>query len=197
MNMNTPRIETERLILRKFTQEDIEALYCILKDEEVNTFLPWFPLKSMAEARAFFEARYAPKYRQARGYQYAICFKDLDAPIGYLGISMEEGHDLGYGLMQEFWHRGIVTEAGSAVLAQAKRDGLPYVTATHDVNNPNSGGVMRKLGMKYRYSYQEQWQPKDILVTFRMYQKNLHTDDAMVYQKYWNESQVHFVEPGL
>ena len=54
MNMNTPRIETERLILRKFTQEDIEALYCILKDEEVNTFLPWFPLKSLAEARAFF-----------------------------------------------------------------------------------------------------------------------------------------------
>ena len=33
---------------------------------------------------------------------------------------MEEGHDLGYGLMQEFWHRGIVTEAGSAVLAQDK-----------------------------------------------------------------------------
>ena len=110
---------------------------------------------------------------------------------------MEEGHDLGYGLMQEFWHRGIVTEAGSAVLAQAKRDGLPYVTATHDVNNPNSGGVMRQIGMKYQYSYEEQWQPKDILVTFRMYQKNLHTDDAMVYQKYWNESQVHFVEPGL
>ena len=70
--MNTPRIETERLILRKFTQGDIEALYRILKDEEVNTFLPWFPLKSLAEARAFFEARYAPKYRQERGYQYAF-----------------------------------------------------------------------------------------------------------------------------
>ena len=37
---NTPVLETERLILRKFTGEDIEALYLLLKDEEVNTFLP-------------------------------------------------------------------------------------------------------------------------------------------------------------
>ena len=32
---------------------------------------------------------------------------------------------------------------------------------------------MRKIGMTYRYSYKEQWQPKNILVTFRMYQLNL------------------------
>ena len=34
--MNTPTLETERLILRKFTEEDINALFLILKDEEVN-----------------------------------------------------------------------------------------------------------------------------------------------------------------
>ena len=51
--MNTPQLETPRLILRKFTGEDIEALYLILKDEEVNTFLPWYPLKSIGEARVF------------------------------------------------------------------------------------------------------------------------------------------------
>lgn len=38
--MNTPTLETERLILRKFTKEDMEALFLILKDEEVNKFLP-------------------------------------------------------------------------------------------------------------------------------------------------------------
>lgn len=50
---NTPQLETERLILRKFTENDIEALYLILRDKEVNTFLPWFPLQSMEEAKAF------------------------------------------------------------------------------------------------------------------------------------------------
>ncbi len=44
---NTPELVTERLILRKFTEEDREALYEILKDEEVNRFLPWFPAASL------------------------------------------------------------------------------------------------------------------------------------------------------
>ena len=39
--MNTPTLETERLILRKFTEQDMEALFLILQDEEVNRFLPW------------------------------------------------------------------------------------------------------------------------------------------------------------
>ena len=48
-NMNTPKLETERLVLRKFTENDIEALYLILMEKEANTFLPWFPAKSMEE----------------------------------------------------------------------------------------------------------------------------------------------------
>ena len=51
--------------------------------------------------------------------------------------------------------------------------------------------------MKYQYSYEEQWQPKDILVTFRMYQLNLDGSEDRVYQKYWNESAVHFVEQDV
>ena len=38
--MNTPTLETERLILRKFTSQDMDALFLILQDEEVNRFLP-------------------------------------------------------------------------------------------------------------------------------------------------------------
>lgn len=56
---------------------------------------------------------------------------------------------------------------------------------------------MQKLGMKYQYSYEEQWQPKDILVVFRMYQLNLDGNDNRVYKKYWNNSAVHFIEKGL
>ena len=64
--------------------------------------------------------------------------------------------------------RGIATEAARAVLEQAKAAGLPFLTATHDRNNPASGRVMEHIGMTYRYSYVEQWQPKDVTVTFRM-----------------------------
>ncbi|HIT54106.1 MAG TPA: GNAT family N-acetyltransferase [Candidatus Fimivicinus intestinavium] len=195
--MNTPTLTTERLILRKFAENDLEALYKILSDEEVNTFLPWFPLKSMEQTRAFYEERYAAKYAQPQAYAYAICLKADNYPIGYIKVDMEEHHDLGYGLRKEFWHQGIVTEACKALIAQVKQDGLPYITATHDRNNPRSGGVMQNVGMKYQYSYEEQWQPKNILVTFRMYQLNLDGNAARVYKKYWDASAVHFVEAGL
>ena len=110
-------METDRLILRQFEENDIDAIYLLLSDEEVNTFLPWFPLKSMAEARAHFTENYAAEYVRPQACAYAICLKEDDYPIGYIKADMDGGHDLGYGLRKEFWHRGIVTEAGKAVTA--------------------------------------------------------------------------------
>ena len=194
---NTPILVTERLILRKFTENDMEALLSIYGNEEVNTYLPWFPLKSLKEAEAFYNEKYAEVYKHHRGYSYAICLKTDNLPIGYIKVGMDQSHDLGYGLRKEFWHQGIVTEAGKAVLVQVNKDGLSYVTATHDVKNPRSGEVMKKLGMNYQYSYEEQWQPKNILVTFRMYQINLDGQYDRVYSEYWDKYEVHFIEKDL
>ena len=100
---------------------------------------------------------------------------------------------MGYALRKEFWGQGIATEACKAVLSQLKEDGLKSITATHDVKNPRSGEVMKRLGMKYQYSYEEEWQPKNILVTFRMYQLDFHGENPP-YRKYWDCSAVHFIE---
>ena len=116
--MNTPTLETERLILRKFSEGDMEALFLILKDEEVNKFLPWYPIKDIEETKKFYEERYAGIYEQPQAYAYAICLKSDNFPIGYIKVDMEEHHDFGYGLRKEFWHKGIVTEAGKAVVEQ-------------------------------------------------------------------------------
>ncbi len=192
--MNTPALKTERLILRKFTERDMEALFFILRDEEVNKFLPWYPVKDMEETGKFYVEKYAAEYAKPQGYAYAVCLEEDNFPIGYIKVDMEEHHDFGYGLRKEFWHKGIITEAGKAVVEQVRKDGLPYITATHDRNNPRSGNVMQKVGMIYRYSYEEQWQPKNFPVIFRMYQLNFDGNDNFVYRKYWNESENHFVE---
>jgi len=192
--MNTPRLETDRLILRKFTEDDLEALYYMHSDEEVNRFLPWFPLRNMEDAKAFYEERFVSRYREERAYGYAVCLKENDYLVGYVNVSMDDSYDFGYGLRRKFWHRGIITEAGKAVIEQLWKDGIPYIIATHDVNNPRSGSVMKRLGMKYRYSYQEQWQPKNIQVIFRMYQLNLDGNENRIYQRYWDNSEVHFIE---
>ena len=195
--MNTPTLKTERLILRKFTQDDVQALYLILKDEEVNTFLPWFPAKSIEDAEMFYQERYAAQYEKPQAYAYAICLKSENVPIGYIKVDMDESHDFGYALRKEFWHKGITTEAGKAVVEQVKKDGFSYITATHDVNNARSGGVMKQVGMTYRYSYEEQWQPKNFPVTFRMYQLNFDGNSERVFTKYWDQYEKHFIEKNV
>lgn len=192
--LNTPAIETERLLLRRFRPEDIPALFSIYGDREVNTYLPWRPLASCQEAERLFENEYAAAYREPRGYRYAVCLKADDIPIGYVHVDPEGARDLGYALSRAFWHQGIAVEAARAAAAQAKQDGLPFITATHDVNNPRSGSVMRAMGVRYQYTYREQWQPKDIPVTFRLYQLNLDGNETRVYWKYWERYAVHYIE---
>lgn len=67
------------------------------------------------------------------------------------------------------------------------------MTATHDVNNPASGAVMKKLGFSYRYSYREQWQPKNISVVFRMFQLDFD-GSAETYRGYWDKYPEHWEE---
>ena len=190
--MNDVRIETSRLILRRFEESDTEAIYLLFSDEEVNTFLPMHPLKDIDEAKNYFE-----KQLKDKKYYFAICLKDDNAPIGYVHAEEDDSHDFGYALRKEYWHRGIVSEAGKAVIELLKEEKFPYITATHDRNNPGSGAVMRRLGMKYCYSYREQWQPKDFPVIFRMYQLNFDGRKDRVYQKYWNLYDEHFVETDI
>lgn len=189
-------IETERLILRPFEEKDVAALFSILADEDVNTFLPMFPLQSMEEAKAYLQCKYLAKYVAQEGFYYAICLKGKNVPVGYVHVNEDDSHDLGYGLKKDFWHKGLCREACSAMLERVKRVGIPYVTATHDVKNPRSGNVMQSIGMKYQYSYEELWQPKNIPVTFRMYQLNLDGRSDRVYKKYWNKYP-HFIETDL
>ncbi|WP_148411034.1 GNAT family N-acetyltransferase [Murimonas intestini] len=178
---------------RRFTQDDAEAMYLIQSDPEVNKFLPWFPVRSAEEAAEFLNINYLRKYDDAWGYYYAVCFKEDNIPVGYVNVSSDESHDLGYGLRKEFWHMGIMTEACKALAGYLKNTEMKYITATHDINNPASGEVMKKIGMTYKYSYEEMWQPKNYLVTFRMYQLNFDGNENRTYSKYWDKSDVHFI----
>ena len=79
--MNTPTLNTRRLILRKFNENDLEAFYDIFSDKEVNQFLPWFPLKNLDEAKSFYQEKYASIYQKEQGYDYAICLKKTILPL--------------------------------------------------------------------------------------------------------------------
>lgn len=151
-----------------------------------------FPLKDMAEARSYL--RYIETWIRNGGLYYAICLKDSDLAVGCIHVSGDDSHDLGYCIRKEFWHNGFCTESCRAVVDLLRRMGLPYITATYDVNNPRSGRVMQAIGMRYCYSYEELWQPKNFPVIFRLYQLNLDGQMDRVYREYWDRYPVHFVE---
>lgn len=192
MTFFCPVLTTDRLILRPFTTADFGTIFEIFSDETVNIYLPWFPIRTIEEAQLLCKARYA----HFDGLRYAICLKKNDLPIGYVHVETAPSFDLGYGLKKEFWRQGIVSEACRAIIRQAKACGVPYLTATHDRNNPHSGFVMRALGMRYRYSYEEMWQPKNFPVIFRLHQLDLDAPHAD-YPEYRARYENHFVEYEL
>jgi len=189
-------LTTPRLIIRPATSaiNDLTALTQILADEQVNQYLPWYPVTTLAATKRFYDEKIARLNATDQAFFWLICLKTTQQPIGYIDLSDDAGHDLGYGLAVAYWHQGIATEAGTAVIDYLRMTSLPFITATHDRHNVGSGKVMQKLGMQYAYSYEEQWQPKDILVTFRLYQLNLDGQTDRIYWHYWDQSETHMIE---
>lgn len=123
-------------------------------------FSPHVSIKGHRRSKTYLHEKHTAINSGKTLFYYAICLKGNNIPIGYIHVSGGDSYDLGYGLRKEFWHKGICSEACRVVIEKLKHIEIPYITATHDVNNPRSGRVMQAIGMKYRYSYNELWQPK-------------------------------------
>lgn len=188
--MSIPILTSERLCLRPFEESDVTAFYELFLNPMVAHFVIDQPLSNIEEARQMLQKQYLATYKTANCYNYAICLRSDSKPIGYVNIHQDDSYDLGYGLHPDYWHQGIITEAAHMVVARAKQEGLPYLTATHDILNPNSGRIMEKLGMHYQYSYKEKWKGNRVVI-FRMYQINFTAPPNFVYKKYWNRYPHH------
>lgn len=154
-NCGTQRIETDRLILRRYKIEDADAMYKNwASDSEVTKFLTWQPHSSVDVSRSIIED-WLKEYSDEKYYQWAIVLKDNgNEPIG--GISVVHMNEdismvhIGYCLGRAWWRRGIMSEALKAVTDfMFDTVEVNRVEARHDPRNPNSGKVMQKCGMKY------------------------------------------------
>ena len=151
----TQRLETTRLILRKFTMDDAQAMYeNWASDPEVTKFLTWPPHGSVGVTEQVLKS-WVDGYGQDDFYQWAIVPKELgDTPIG--SISVVSHNDkariahIGYCIGKRWWQHGFTSEALQAVMDFLFDEvGVQRIETRHDPNNPHSGGVMKKCGMKY------------------------------------------------
>lgn len=154
-NSGTQRIETDRLILRRYVIEDADAMYKNwASDSEVTKFLTWQPHSSVEVSRSIIED-WLKEYSDKKYYQWAIVLKDNgNEPIGDISVvQMNEDISMvhiGYCLGRAWWRRGIMSEALKAVMDfMFDTVKVNRVEARHDPRNPNSGKVMQKCGMKY------------------------------------------------
>lgn len=150
----TCNIETKRLLLRRFEIEDAAAMYHNwASDQEVTKFLTWPAYTSVDDAEKTLR-EWLFSYQNSSFYQWAIVPKDLNEPIGSISVvgmdEKTETMEIGYCIGRKWWHQGITAEALKAVVDflfdQVKAN---RIQARHDVNNPNSGLVMKKCGMQY------------------------------------------------
>lgn len=151
----TQRIETDRLILRRYVIEDADAMYKNwASDSEVTKFLTWQPHSSVDVSRGIIE-NWLKEYSDEKYYQWAIVLKDNgNEPIGDISVvHMKEDISMvhiGYCLGRAWWRRGIMSEALKAVMDfMFDTVEVNRVESRHDPMNPNSGKVMQKCGMKY------------------------------------------------
>lgn len=150
----TKVLETDRLILRPFTMGDAPAMYeNWASDEEVTKFLTWLPHSDVQVSREVL-ADWISQYGDGDFYQWAIVWKENGAePIGSITvvsrkIQVQSVH-IGYCIGRKFWHKGITSEAMAEVIRFLMEEvKVKRVDARHDPNNPNSGRVMKKCGMR-------------------------------------------------
>ena len=151
----TVTIETERLILRRFTMEDTEPMFLgWATDPEVCRHMTWPPHENMEVTRELLE-RWTGSYGAADYYNWAIVLKENGPkPIGNISTANVKESTLcatmGYCMSRAHWGKGVMTEALTAVIDFFFDEvGFNRIDADHAVDNPASGRVMEKSGMRH------------------------------------------------
>lgn len=143
-------IETERLILRPFTYTDLGDLYDYAKNPNVGPNAGWKPHENVDDSKDIL------KIFMDEEEVLAIVWKANNKVIGSLGLhkdplrSADDVKMLGYVLSEDYWGKGIVTEASRAVIEYAfTKLGLTMVTVHHYSHNQKSKRVIDKCGFRY------------------------------------------------
>ena len=170
---NLPPLESERLLLRRLCMRDAPDIYDYSRDAEVARHVLWSAHTSPAESRSYI--RYMlRRYRLGEPSSWGIVWKETGRVIGTIGFMwiQEENAsaEVGYSLARPFWNRGIMTEALSMVLDFGfRRLGLNRIEAQHETDNPASGAVMRKAGMRYEGTLRQRLCNKGKFVDVALY----------------------------
>lgn len=144
-------LETDRLILRPWVEDDAEELYKYAKDPDVGPMAGWPVHTSVENSREIIRSVLsAPE-------TYAVCLKETGKPVGSIGLhrndlaTQDDEYELGYWLGKPYWGQGLIPEASREVLRYAFEDlGMNRIWCGYYDGNEKSRRVQVKLGFEYQ-----------------------------------------------
>lgn len=134
-------METDRLILRRYTESDLQDLYEFLSDAEVLKYEPYRPM-NIKEVEGNLE------WRISSNEMIAVELKSNKKLIGnmYIGRRDFEALEIGYVFNRHYWGKGYAKESCKALVEQAFADGIHRIFAECDPQNVNSWKLLQALG---------------------------------------------------
>lgn len=157
-HVGTQTLFTERLMLRKFTLEDVDQMYDNwASDPDVAKYMTWGAHQNKEETKQIL-TRWVESYNQDNYYHWGIVLKESNSLIGSISVvKIDENNntvEVGYCLSKRWWRQKIMSETLKKVIEFLfEQAGVKQIRASHDINNPNSGKVMVKCNMKFEGIY--------------------------------------------
>lgn len=145
-------IKTERTLIRKFREADLEAFYRLGSDPGIIRYTadPGGGFRDLEHAREILALHPIADYQKYGYGRMAVVWEETGAVIGFCGLKYLEERDavdLGYRFFPEYWGMGVATETGRAVLEYGFTElALPEIAAFVLPGNAGSIRVLDKLG---------------------------------------------------
>lgn len=150
---------TQRLILRRLRPDDAPHMVTLAGDYEVAKMTLNIPHPYPADDAVKFIERSQHAWDAGERYGFAIVLKETDTFIGVIGIIPELQHyraGVGYWIGKPFWGKGYVTEALQRVIQFGFETlDLNRIDASYRTDNPASGRVMEKVGMRHEGTFRQ------------------------------------------
>ncbi|RPJ29381.1 MAG: N-acetyltransferase [Chloroflexi bacterium] len=146
-------LETERLLLCRFSNEDAEFILELLNEPSFIQNIGDRGVRTLAEAGAYLLNGPIASYAKNGFGLYLVLLKETNESIGMCGLIRREGLedvDIGYAFLPKFWSRGYAVESALAVKTYAKDViGLKRIVAITDPANEGSVRVLEKIGLRF------------------------------------------------
>lgn len=146
-----PNIETKRLLLRPFQENDAEAFFACCQNPNLGNNAGWAPHKTLNESREILHGAFIGQ----EGI-WAVTLKDTQQLIASIGIVPDPKREnpqvrmLGYWLDEPYWGKGYMSEAVQAVLNYGFNElQLSLITANCYPHNKRSQQVLKRNGFIY------------------------------------------------